>query len=141
LSVIPSLQPTMPFRNLEMKATFDQIRNVAASAFIVILVSGCSLMTRRVPAGEEITLKVDESVSVAGTSLNIKLKGVGHQWYVDKRAESPYAELEISGGGSPNRKLTLGESAEAGEYNIKLVAANPFHDKGGPDCKLIVTRR
>jgi len=25
----------------------------------------------------------------------------------------------------------------SGEYNIKIVAANPFRNNGGPDCKLV----
>jgi hypothetical protein len=37
--------------------------------------------------------------------------------------------------------LTLSDIQTVGEYNIKLVAANPFLDNRGPDCKLMVTRR
>jgi len=36
---------------------------------------------------------------------------------------------------------TFGDAMSLREYNIKLVAANPFGDNGGPDCKLMVTRR
>ena len=71
----------------------------------------------------------------------IKLKGVGHQWYVDRRGESPYAELIVTGGGASARPVNLSESMTIGDYTLKLVAANPFRDNGGPDCKLIVTRR
>ena len=91
--------------------------------------------------GEEFTLKPDEKVSIAGADLTIKLKSVGHQWYVDKRAEEPFVELILSDVGAFGKKLTLSDTQTVGDYNIKLVAANPFQDNGGPDCKLILTHR
>lgn len=107
----------------------------------LILVSNCSVLSRRVKVGEEFTLKPGEKVSVAGADLSIKLKEVGHQWYVDRRAESPYVELILSDVGASGQKVTLSDIKTVGDYNIKLVAANPFRDHGGPDCKLIVTHR
>lgn len=106
----------------------------------LIFVSSC-LLSRRVKVGEEFILKPGEKVSVAGADLSIKLKGVGHQWYVDRRADSTYVELVLSDVGASDQKLTLSDIKTVGEYNIKLVAANPFGDNGGPDCKLIVTHR
>ena len=73
--------------------------------------------------------------------MSIKLKEVGHQWYVDRRADSPYVELELSDVGAFGQNVTLSDTKTIGEYNIKLIAANPFRDNGGPDCKLIVTSR
>ncbi len=117
------------------------IRWLAVSALIVTLLSGCGLTTRRVKVGEEFTLKPNEKVSVAGADLSIKLNSVGHQWYVDRRADAPYVELTLSDVGAFGKKLTLSDTQTVGEYNIKLVGADPFGDNGGPDCKLIVTRR
>jgi hypothetical protein len=114
---------------------------IAASAIILVLVSSCTLMSRRVKVGEEFTLKPGEKVSIAGADLTIRLKAVGHQWYVDRRADSPYVELILSDVGASGHNLTLSESETVGSYNIKLVAANPFSNNGGPDCKLIVTSR
>jgi hypothetical protein len=114
---------------------------LAASAIIMVLVSSCTLMSRRVKVGEEFTLKPGEKVSIAGADLTIKLKAVGHQWYVDRQADSPYVELILSDVGASGHNLTLSESETVGSYNIKLVAANPFSNNGGPDCKLIVTSR
>lgn len=114
---------------------------LAASAIILVLVSSCTLMSRRVKVGEQFTLKPGEKVSIAGADLTIKLKAVGHQWYVDRRADSPYVELILSDVGASGHNLTLSESETVGSYNIKLVAANPFSSNGGPDCKLIVTSR
>jgi hypothetical protein len=103
--------------------------------------SNCAVLSRRVKVGEEFILKPGEKVSVRGADLAIRLKAVGHQWYVDRRADSPYVELELSDVGAFARNVTLSDSTTIGEYNIKLMAANPFRDNGGPDCKLIVTRR
>ena len=115
-------------------------KRLLVSAMVVLFFSGCGLLSRRVQVGEEFTLRPKEKVVVAGTDIGIQLNVVGHQWYVDNRADTPYAELTVTGGGAPSRSLTLSESANVGDYAIKLVAANPFNDRGGPDCKLVVTR-
>ena len=124
-----------------MRKEFSAEKWRAVSAIILLFLSGCGLMSRRVKVGEEFTLKPGERVSVVEADLAIKLKSVGHQWYVDRRADSPYVELELSDVGASGHKLTLSDTQTVGEYNIKLIAANPFHDNGGPDCKLMVTRR
>lgn len=113
---------------------------LAVSSLALLLGSGC-LLSRRVKVGEEFTLKPNQKVSVSGADLTIKLKAIGHQWYVDRRADSPYVELELSDVGAFGKELTLSDTQTVGNYNIKLVGANPFTDNGGPDCKLIVTRR
>ena len=115
-------------------------KRFAALAVTLIFTASCTLWSRRVKIAEEFTLRPTEEVVVSGSGLTIQLKGVGHQWYVDQRADSPYAELIVTGGGASARRITLGESITVGDYAIKLVAANPFRDNGGPDCKLIVTR-
>ena len=124
-----------------MRKDFPSGKWLAVSAVILLLVTSCSLWSRRVKVEEEFTLRPGEEIVIAGTDLAIQLKGVGHQWYVDRRADSPYAELIVTGGGASARPLTLSESTIVGEYSVKLVAANPFRDNGGPDCKLIVTSR
>ena len=123
-----------------MRTKFSAGKWLAVFAIALLLVSGC-LLSRRVKVGEEFSLKPGEKVSVSGADLTIKLKSVGHQWYVDRRADSPYVELELSDVGAFGKKLTLSDIQTVGDYNIKLVGANPFTDNGGPDCKLVVTRR
>lgn len=135
-----------------MSKEFSYRTHLAAAAIILVFVSSCTLLSRRVRVdvsdqpltvklGEEFTLKPGEKVSVTGADLTIKLKAVGHQWYVDRRADSPYVELILSDVGASGHNLTLSETETVGKYNIKLVAANPFSNNGGPDCKLVVTLR
>ena len=107
----------------------------------LLFLGNCGLMPRRVKVGEEFTLKPGEKISVRGADLTIKLKSVGHQWHVDGRADSPFVELVLSDVGASGHNVTLSDTTTVGEYNIKLVAANPFRDNSGPDCKLVVTRR
>ena len=123
-----------------MRTDFPTGKRIALSAITLLVLSGC-VLSRRVKIGEEFTLKPSEKVSVSGADLTIRLKEVGHQWYVDRRADSPYVELELSDVGASGHKLSLSDTASIGDYPIKLVAANPFRDNGGPDCKLMVTRR
>ena len=114
---------------------------LAVWAITLLFMSNCGVLFRRVKVGEEFTLKPGEKVSVRGADLAIRLKAVGHQWYVDRRADSPYVELELSDVGAFGKNVTLSDTMDVGKYNIKLVAANPFSDNGGPDCKLMVTQR
>ena len=130
-----------PLRTTAVQRPSPVGRRLSTSLVILLLVTGCGLWSRRVKVGEEFTLRPGEKVVIAGTDLAIQLKGVGHQWYVDRRADSPYAELIVSGGGASARPLTLSESTIVGDYSVKLVAGNPFRDNGGPDCKLIVMRK
>jgi len=123
------------------RTRFSAEKQLAVSLIGLLFISGCGLLSRKVNVGEEFILKPGEKVSVKGADLAIKLKTVGRQWYVDRRADSPYVELEWSDVGASGRKLTLSDIQAVGNYNIKLVGANPFTDNGGPDCKLMVTRR
>jgi len=123
-----------------MRIDFPTGKRIALSAITLLVLSGC-VLSRRVKIGEEFTLKPGEKVSVSGADLTIRLKEVGHQWYVDRRADSPYVELELSDVGASGHRLSLSDTETVGDYTIKLVAANPFRDNGGPDCKLMVTRR
>jgi hypothetical protein len=107
----------------------------------LVCLANCGFFSRRVKLDEEFTLKPNEKVSVSGTGLTIQLKTVGHQWYTDRRAESPYVELVVTGGKAPSGPITLGEKFTVGDYTLKLVGANPFRDNGGPDCKLVVSRK
>src|SRR5438477_5404401 len=116
-----------------MRTKFSAEKWLPALTITTLFISSCGLLSRRVKAGEEFTLKPGEKVSVKGADLTIKLKGVGHQWYVDRRADSPYVELILSDVGAGGQNLTLSETKTVGDYNIKLVAANPFRDNGGPD--------
>jgi hypothetical protein len=126
---------------LTMRAKLSAGKWLAVLALALLFLGNCGVMSRRVKAGEEFTLKPGERVSVKGADLSIKLKAVGHQWYVDRRADSPYVELTLSDVGAFGHDVTLSDTTTVGDYNIKLVAANPFGNNGGPDCKLIVTRR
>jgi hypothetical protein len=119
------------------------MRLPARKAYVLVVLgmlclASCTWFGRRVKLGEEFWMKPDEKVSVAQTDMTIQLKSIGHQWYVDRQAESPYAELIVSGGGGPSRSIRLSDSVTVGDYTIKLKAANPFGNKA--DCKLLVTR-
>ena len=124
-----------------MRRDYSLGKWLAVWAITLLFMSNCGVLSRRVKVGEEFTLKPGEKVSVRGADIAIRLKAVGHQWYVDRRADSPYVELELSDVGAFGKNVTLSDTMVVGEYNIKLMAANPFRDNGGPDCKLIVTRR
>jgi len=108
-----------------------------ATALIVIFVTACGFLPRKVKVGEEFTLHSGEKVSVRGADLTIEVKSIGHQWYVDRRAESSYAELMIKGRGvSGPRKVGLGETVDEGDYIIKVNSINPFGQK--PECQIVV---
>lgn len=105
-----------------------------------LLLSGCRLLPRHVKVGEEFTLKAGEKASVRGSDLSIQLKSVGRQWYVDRRAESPFAELIIKGrGAAPARQVTVGESVVVDDHIVRVTAANPFGNQ--PNAKIIVLAR
>lgn len=108
---------------------------------LAALLASCALGARRVKLNENFTMHAGERVVVAGAGLTIQLKNVGHQWYVENRAESPFVEIMISGEGASSRTLQLSKIVEVGDYTIRLVAANPFGDRGGPDCELIVNHK
>ena len=109
-------------------------------ALIVTFVTACGFLPRKVKVGEEFTLHSGEKVSVSGADLTIEVKSIGHQWYVDRRAESAYAELIIKGRGvSAPRKVGVGETVDEGDDIIKVNSIDPFGAK--PDCKLIVERK
>ena len=128
---------TFDFR---MRVKLSAEKHFVVLAIILVLAGGC-VLSRRINVGQEFTLKPEEKVSVKGADLTIKLKSVGHQWYVDRRADSTYVVLTLSDVGASGKEVTLSDTTSVGNYNIKLVAANPFRDNGGPDCKLMVTRR
>ena|SRR5437879_9672586 len=67
--------------------------SVALALIIVVFVTACGFLPRKVKVGEEFTLHSGEKVSVSGADLTIEIKSIGRQWYVDRRAESGYAEL------------------------------------------------
>jgi hypothetical protein len=109
-------------------------------AVIVIFVTGCGFLPRKVKVGGEFTLHSGEKVSVSGADLTIEVKSIGRQWYTDRRAESGYAELMIKGrGASAPGKVGVGETVDEGDYLIKVNSINPFGAK--PDCTLIVNQK
>ncbi|HXI23866.1 MAG TPA: hypothetical protein VNG71_08315 [Pyrinomonadaceae bacterium] len=111
-----------------------------AIALIIIFVTACGFLPRKVKVGEEFTLHSGEKISVSGADLTIEVKSIGHQWYVDRRAESGYAELIIKGrGASGPRKVGVGETVDERDYVIKVNSINPFGAK--PDCALIVNQK
>lgn len=111
-----------------------------AIALGVVFITACGLLPRKVKVGEEFTLHAGEKVSVSGADLTIEVKSIGRQWYVDRRAESGYAELTIKGrGASAPRKVGVGEAVDEGDYLIKVNSINPFGQK--PECTAIVNRK
>jgi len=115
-------------------------RLAVAIALIVIFVTACGFLPRKVKVGEEFTLHSGEKVSVSGADLTIEVKSIGHQWYTDRRAESGYVELIIKGrGAAAPRKVGVGETIDERDYLIKVNSINPFGAK--PDCKLVVNQK
>jgi len=111
-----------------------------ATALIVIFVTACGFLPRKVKVGEEFTLHSGEKVSVSGADLTIEVKSIGHQWYTDRRAESGYVELIIKGrGAAAPKKVGLGETVDERDYVIKVNSVNPFGQK--PDCQLVVNQK
>ena len=111
-----------------------------AVALIIIFVTACGFLPRKVKVGEEFTLYSGEKVSVSGADLSIEVKSIGRQWYVDRRAESGYVELIIKGrGAAAPKKVGVGETVDERDYIIKVNAINPFGAK--PDCKLVVNQK
>src|ERR1051326_3292935 len=109
-------------------------------AVIVIFVTGCGFLPRKVKVGEEFTLHSGEKVSVSGADLSIEVKSIGRQWYVDRRAESGYVELIIKGrGAAAPKKVGVGETVDERDYVIKVTSINPFAAK--PDCTLVVNQK
>ena len=122
----------------------SQIRNWLLISTIILLYTGCGLWTRRVKTGEPFALRQGESVVVAGTDLEIKLEGVGHQWYSNpqpKDARSSYVKLTITTGGAPPRALEVSDRVSVGDYTIVVNSADPFRSDDGPRCELVVTRQ
>ena len=111
-----------------------------AIALIIIFVTGCGLLPRRVKVGEEFTLYAGEKISVRGADLTIEVKSIGRQWYVDRRSESGYVELIIKGRGAAGpRKVGPGETVDEGDYIIKVNSINPFGQP--PDCQIVVNQK
>jgi hypothetical protein len=109
-------------------------------ALIVIFVTACGFLMRKVKVGEEFTLHSGEKVSISGADLTIEVKSIGRQWYTDRRAESGYAELIIKGrGAAAPRKVGVGETVDERGYIIKVNSINPFGAK--PDCTLVVNQK
>ena len=112
----------------------------ALALIIVVFVTACGFLPRKVKVGEEFTLHSGEKVSVSSADLTIEVKSIGRQWYIDRRAESGYAELMIKGrGASAPRKVGVGETVDEGDYIIKVNSINPFGEKA--ECQLMVNQK
>src|SRR5947207_13386073 len=123
--------------------TTSLIESFLAVSLVILLLTSCGLLTRRVKPGEEFTLKPKETVIVSGTNLEIRLEEVGHQTFSNPQPQplrSSYVQLVVTTGGSP-RSIRVDDSVEVGEYTITVKSANPFRHDDGPRCTLIVTRR
>jgi hypothetical protein len=120
------------------------IKTCSLIGISLVLIANCGWTVRKVKVDEEFTLHPNEKVRLAGADLTIQLakkESVGRQWYVNGRPEAPYARLLITTDGTTvTKSLTLGDSSNAGDYYVKLIAANLDHNDGGPDCKLVITR-
>jgi hypothetical protein len=88
-------------------------------------------------------MKPKDKVVVAGTGLEIKLEGVGHQTSANPQSRpvrASYVTLTITSGG-PARSIEVDDSVDIGDYTITVKSANPFRSDDGPRCSLIVSRR
>lgn len=105
--------------------------------FLLAVLGGCSLRTPAVAVGEEFTLLPQQAVRVKGAGLTLHLESVGHGWYADGGGEFAFASLTLRQGRSQEGiEMEVGESWRAGEYDIHLLAANPF---GENEVRLQVT--
>jgi len=114
----------------------------ALIATLAITLIGCSWWSRRVKLGEQFTMRPKDKVVIAGTSLAIRLDGVGHQTFSgpgpSPGAASYVLLLVTEKGSSRSIRLSVGDSTEAGDYLIKVNSAYPFHSQDGPRCELTV---
>ncbi len=116
----------------------------ALIATLAIALIGCSWWSpRRVKLGEQFTMRPKEKVAVADTELTIRLDEVGHQTFSGP-GPSPggasYVVLMVHHeSGSRSIRVSVGDSAEAGDYAIKVDSAHPFRNDNGPNCELTVT--
>jgi hypothetical protein len=123
--------------------TTSTIKSLLTFSAVVVLFTGCGLLSRRVKVGEEFSLKPTEKVVVAGAAMEIKLEGVGHQTFPNPQPQplrSSYVSLTVTSGGPP-RPIQVSDSIDVGDYTITVKSANPFRSDDGPRCSLIVTRR
>jgi hypothetical protein len=119
------------------------IRSWLAISIVIILLTSCSLLSRRVKVGEGFSLKPKEKVVVAGADLEIKLEGVGHQTSSNAQSQpisSSYVKLTVTAGGKP-QTMEVDDNVDIGDYTITVKSANPFRNDDGPRCELVVTRR
>ena len=123
--------------------TTSLIKPFLAISIVILLLTSCGLLSRRVKPGEEFTLKPKETVVVSGAGLEIELEEVGYQTFPNPQPQplrSSYVQLVVTTGGSP-RSIRVDDSVEVGEYTITVKSANPFRYDDGPRCTLVVTRR
>ena len=111
-----------------------RISFLAAAA--LLLLTGCSLFARQVPAGEPFDLLPGERVSVQGAGLIIELGTVGQAWTADG-AEIPFAEVSVLRGfRRRTQELETGEVWQLDGTRVHLRAADPF---GENRCSFEVT--
>ena len=105
--------------------------------------ANCHPWLKRVPLDQEFALLPQEKVRVADTHLQIELRGVGHQWHIDRSPHITFVTMIISGATDAplNRSLTIGQTAEAGFYEVTLRSAWEDRSEGGPRANFIVSRR
>ncbi len=123
--------------------TTSTTKSLLAFCSVIVLFTGCGLLSRRVKVGEEFNLKPKERVVASGAGLEITLEGVGHQTFPNPQPQSlrsSYVELTVTSGGAP-RSMQVSDSIDVGDYTITVKSANPFRSDGGPSCVLVVTRR
>jgi len=102
----------------------------------LLLLTGCSLFAREVPAGEPFDLLPGERVSVQGAGLIIELGTVGQAWTMDG-AEIPFAEVSVVRGfRRRTQEMETGEVWQLDSTSVHLRAADPF---GENRCSFEVT--
>ena len=115
----------------------------ALIATLAIALIGCGWWSRRVKLGEQFAMRPKDKVVVAGTDLTIRLDEVGHQTFSGPGPPpggASYVGLLVSDeNASRSIRISVGETAQAGDYVIKVNSANPFRSGDGPRCELTVT--
>jgi hypothetical protein len=128
---------------VDLTTNLRGVKAVLIAALTVALISCSWWSPRRVKLGERFTLRPKEKVAVADTELTIRLDEVGHQTFSGPGPPPGGASFVVltvnHQSGSRSIRISVGDSAEAGDYAIKVNSAHPFRNDNGPNCELTVT--
>jgi hypothetical protein len=119
---------------------------VFVSMFLLVSVACAAVFSAGAELDKEFTLKKDESASVKGADLRIKMIGYGTAQQ-QSGGDTVFCKFEVTAGGkTQGTQLDVGESAKYGGASVKLVKVDPTTDPKAADpwsttaCSFIVTK-